>query len=342
MSDIAIEQEPKFTLADIVDQYMMLEFNDKRTYYANHLLIAEIVWCELFLKTLFTVKQVVLPVFYSKEHGFRVKKPKDLTRLLGVSAKYGNVYYPLIVSTDVPTDIQFTTAPKNCQCKDKADLCSMVESKVETRTEIDGISGAKVILKTYYKTKADGIIKRYDETLAYDSATQKNVINTTITDVATVEMKPCGCIKDTPAARATIKSYCGCSFQSDMTDYLQDTFLDTKFGYYNYTMEGDYIHLKPASDVRDTAENFPETLMVSYQSNGRNGLADSIVPEFARTTIFAGMNYYGRAYRKTTNRLSMRDFKVNYKSAIEDLQKFLNPIDLDFFSNIEHKANNEW
>ena len=342
MSDIAIEQEPKFTLADIVDQYMMLTFNDKRTYYANHLLIAEIVWGELFLKTLFTVKQVELPVYYSKEFGYRLKKPRDLTRLLGVSAKYGNSYYPLIVSTDVPTDIQFTALPKNCQCKDQANLCGLVESKVETRTEIDTITLKPVILKTYFKAKADGVIKRYEENLVYDSATQKNVINVTITDVATVEMKPCGCIKDTPPARATIKTYCGCGYQSGISQEEQDKFLDTKFGYFNHTMEGQYINLLPASSIRETAEDFPKKLLVSYQSNGRNGLADSIVPDFAREAIFAGMNYYGRAYRHNTNRLSMRDYKFNYKSAIKDLQEFLNPIDLTAFSEIEKNATNLW
>ena len=276
-------EAPGITLADAVEQYMIFTFNDKKTYFLNYLFIAKEVWKALFKKTIYSVHQVSVPVQYKSDIGYYINKPKGLNRLLSISVVKDGQYYPLVINEQISTDVKITPVAKKCNCENKENFNSLLDTRVEV-SEVE-LNGQTYSVKKYFQRKGDGTIIEVQEFPVYNNATQTVTIESKRNTVATVAKDNCGCIKDTPENRTILSQSCG------MVDlnYNKD-FNFNKYGYFNYSFESDKIFIKPSSDVYINAEKLPERLVVSYQTNGQNLSGDFIIPEEAAMALWAGLS----------------------------------------------------
>lgn len=329
---IDFKNAPGITLTDAVEQFMILSFNDRKAYFLNHLAHASEVWKKLFWTTIFAIKEVELEVQYDKEIGYYLIKPRDMSRLISIQARKGDMLHSLLLSPDVPMHINSLPVSKKCSCNSNDQLCDVIDTKIITHTE--NFNGEDYILKTFYEHLESGDINKVEEFVSFDHVKDEVIIEQRKVAVERVKTKACGCIKDTPDNRIILASHCGCG----LSNFREDGkfILRNEYGYYNHRFEGDKIFLYPANKVNFNAEFLPKRINVAYQTNGKANQGEVILPDYASMTFNHGMNYFIEAFRKNQNsRLVVNNLKATWEEAQVDLLLFMNPFDLEAFAKLE-------
>jgi len=323
---------PGITLSDMTEQYMILSFNDKKTYFLNYLFHAQQVFKALFRNTIYSVVQVSVPLEYSTKEGYFIRKPKGLSRLLSISVVEDGQYYPLIISEKVATEIIEQAIPKKCKCVNKANFNSVLDTRIEVSTEVFHNNSIK--LKKYFQHNGDGTILEVQEFPVYNQSTGLVTIEKKTKVAASVSVDTCGCIKDTPENKTMLFDKCG------LNDYYyNEDFSFNTYGYYNWTVDGQKIFIYPSSDIYANAKKLPKTVVVSFQTNGVNASGDFIVPEDAAMALWAGMTYYASLHSQTDNRLRIRELKRYWENEKENLMYSRNPIHLETLKSIEGRIH---
>jgi len=320
------------TLNDATEQYCLAAFNNKKAWFANFLYHAQTAWRELFLKTLYSIVQTVVQVHIAEDGRPYIKKPKDCSRILGVAVHDTVGYHPLLLSGQVLADIDFEDTSKKCAtCSSGQSLCSIEETKIVTRTE--KFNGEDVVLKTWYQTLGSGEVIEVSEYPVWDEELNKVVIEEKKNNVCSLELNTCGCVKNTEANKVKMRDHCGRSY-----DRADERFLiQNEYGYFNHNFDSNRIYLLAADAVvsRHGNKPLPKELVLTYQSSGTHPNGEIMVPDYAIATLHFGITFYAGAHRQNVGRLSTRDNKVLWDDAKVDLFKFLNPIDMDHFVQLQ-------
>lgn len=312
------------TLGDVTDQYMLMTFNQKRVYYPNFLFHAKNVWRDIFLSTAYAIKTYDIAV-YQENGRYYINKPKDLVRLTGIQAKFGNEYKPLLLSDQVRIAEPLKQPDIKCKKCNNDDLCEIISSKVVSREET--FNGQQYTLKTFFKTTADGVVHEEEEYMVYDEEEDSNIKQVRSKNVCNLEISNCGCVNPTLANVEKIEKMCGCYVESCQSKPRLPN-LYSPFGYYNYSISGNRIYLMNAQDVNTSASPLPNRVEASFQTDGESDIENVLVPVYALNTMFKGMKFGVSSFR---NMNTAEADRKEYNRAKEDLLKFLFPLDLDAF-----------
>lgn len=311
-------------LSDFVEQYMIVNFNDKKTYAANFLYIAGLVWNDLFIKTFFSTKNVEVYVERDSE-GYFIYKPKDCIQVLGVSVDDECGRTPLIISSTVPMEATKALPKGKCRSCD-SDLCSIIDSSIVLRTEI--VDGVSYSLKTFIDRLSNGDLIEVVEKIENNLITGKPEKVLHRKPLCTLEVYDCGCPKPTISNRELITS-CGCDclgFPICCNPCIKPE-ISSKYGYFNFDIYSDKIRLKSSVD-----RSLPKMLILAYKPSGKSQQGELQVPEYAVTTMFDGMKFYS-SYKDIPSVREMN--KRMWKASQFELALSLAPFDPEAFRKLQ-------
>lgn len=332
---------PLFTLGEVVDQYCIRRFNDRRKYYDNYLSIAQDVYRELYRKILpSTISRAVEIIHEDNEpHPFAwVPDDMECFYSLNIPTKNGE-----LAEVFYNEKINVFTPPKKklkCGCVTN-DLCDCI-SNLQLITTPKEIDGAPFIEKQWLQCCANGDVMEYREVPVknygteggsynndygndYDIiASDGNVVVLKFTKkLGKLDVKPCGCVEETPNNKKIIYECCGC-----------------------------YLGIKPVSCTDWLCKNKPckssikfsecgtkiylinvkaEYAVISYQHDGVKCGEEVMVREYERKALWSGINYESIVYfpKSTPNDIMLsRQIKLRDET---ELFEYLNPIDAERF-----------
>lgn len=312
-------------LSDVVDQFMIVTFNDKKVYFSNYLLIAKIAWKELFNKTFFASKNLTVNLEQDST-GYFIRKPKDCMRVLGVSVDDVNGRHPLLVNSRVALESNYPEVPKGTCRECNSDLCSIIDSSIVLRSEI--YNDQTYQLKTYIDRYSSGELVEVKEVMEHDTVTGVTAKVLQRKPLCTLKVYDCGC-PEPILDNITKIEQCGCNslgYAICCVPTKSEQPL-SNYGYFNYEIDSSKIRLKSAE-----CSKLPAMLILAYQSNGESGIAELQVPEYALTTMFEGIKFYG-GYREHPS--LRRGYKRNWEEAKVELMMYLAPFDAAAFRSIQ-------
>ena len=322
-------QIPARTLAEIVDQYMMLSFNDKRKYYLNYLVAAQWAWKELLWDTIWQVKSKYVDVDKTTTP-YSIKVPKDMLRLLNVSVVDScNNLQPYSVDNGMNTLVKPKLKQKcNCHgvngCEDA--LCETIDSITIVMKDImiDGIAYTE---KIWTKRTPNGDLLQIRETPVKNYASDGTftvIIDTQEKLICSLEVNHVGCVLPTEKNVHLIITHCGACLPACMEMVCNTDISKTPNPWGRFKEECHNIFV-------DTTE---DQVIISYQTNGNCPGEEILVPEFAVDAVMFGIDYRVKAFRPGISIGERNEAEKAFGKYREKLDHFLHPIRMEAFMRI--------
>lgn len=157
---------PKYTLAEIVNGYMMRSGNINRKYFRKYEAIAQDIFEKLYINTMPTTISRYMQIFPAdadNEYPY-IKRPFGMTRFFGVSVT--NKHNELISVFQNEKLNVFTKPPvqkEGCGCP-TTELCDCIDNLQVVLTEKFELNGVKYYEKTWVKCCSNGDVLQYSET----------------------------------------------------------------------------------------------------------------------------------------------------------------------------------
>lgn len=350
---------PISMLSETVDRFMALKGIDKKKHYSKYLIIAGEIWKDIFQKTLFSTKSVWKELKDGDPYPY-IDMPRDCTRLFSVATTDTcNNLQPLYYNS------QLNVIPKptvrNCDCAAcECDLCGDINNTTVTTKELFTVSGIIYYQKCWLKYCRNGDIIEYCETPTKkyntfagdggdyneDFNNDYNIGSNPLADynivtvisqrkICTLATRPCGCPQPTEENACMIQEHCGCLFslfsrnrKRCCTKFLENV-NDNHRGEIKISECGNKIHFVPSKRFRQvTNTQYPDFLLVNYQTTGINPDSEVQVPEYAEACMYAGIDWLSKQYNGTYSLAEKKEAKYNYVEEQNSIIMFLNPISL--------------
>lgn len=352
-----------YTLSEAVDRFLMLRGNLKRKYFDVWLVIGEEVWRDLFRNTLWTVRNVWVPIQKGKPYDF-IRMPKDVSRYLGVFVKddCGNLtplYYDQKMSV-IPRPEGNGCGSEKCDC---SGLCGEINNFSVTTTPVV-IGNTTYYEKTYLKYCSGGTIYRYREipTKKYNEIATSGdynldqnpdysragsfgnytVVTYTTSDlVCTLKTKENGCPEDSQENEEEFINKCGCFVNSWCDRKYCDHFMDAvnynERGQISFSEDGTKIFIK--QDVRRVPPQLVTRgwVMLRYQTSGVTPGKEIIIPEYTKFAFWAGLMYRFMQFKDGYSINEKEDAKAKYTAETDAVILFLNPLNQETMSNTQDR-----
>jgi len=339
-------QSPKYTLGEVVDDYLIRKFNQRRKYYSNYFRIAQDIYKKLYRNIMPTVTSKYVQVFYDDPKYPYVLVPDNMVRFFSISVTNKNnelleVYYN--------NDLNVFSKPpvvKKCGCA-STDLCDCVDNLqvVITPKVIDGT--------TYYEKVwvvccdngdvmqySEVPVKKYGESGGsyandfsddYDilSDGENVVVLQFYKNLGKLETKDCGCPLETENNKNIIYNKCGC-FLGVKPKCCKVWYEKTRIrctGEMKFSECGTRVYLK---DVM-TDDGF---VVISYQPDPVRCGEEIMVDDFAREPIWYGIEYESIVFYPRSTIGDKREAERRATKAENKFFEFLNPINDKRFFNI--------
>lgn len=338
---------PKYTLAETVEQLLIRKFNQRRKYFANYFRMGEDVYKDLYRTVLPTVRSKYVPVITKDSEPFPyVEVPQHMVRFFSISItdKHGNlveVYYndQLNVFTKPPVQ-------KSCGCS-TTDLCDCMDNLqvVITPKVIDGVTYYE---KVWIVCCDNGDVKQYSEVpvkkyglengdYGDDFGDDYDIINDGDSVVVIqfykllgkLESKPCGCPVETENNRDLILNKCGCHLGL-RPRYCTEWYGRKKIrctGEMKFSECGTKIYLK---DV--CADN--GFVVISFQSDEVKCGEEILIDDFARKGIWTGIEEESITYHPRSSQNQIEGAHQRHLRSKSEIFEFLNPVNSNRFFSI--------
>lgn len=319
---------PYMTLSEVVNEFCLATYNDKRKNYINHMIHAKWIWKELFQKTLFVVKNKYLAVDFTT-NPYSILIPRDSVRVLNVSQEDIEGRVRSYMFDDNMNDVDLPTG-------DECSVCNQHNEYGQCINNMVAISNQVILLSQAY---TDTTWKRLSPNGDLLEIKTKHVINyptigdpyvDTITQerrVCKLEVKTCGCVVKSPANLKLITDYCGVLLPTCQLSCLENLTNSTEA---RVRISNGRIWLKG---------NVPEFMIVSYQTNGVCNEEEIMVPETAVPSMMTGIYWRGTILAPNKNRLEKDHAKIMYDTDVEKLDMFLNPIRVKEFMDVQETVH---
>lgn len=367
MNEIAnIPKAPCYTLSEVTDEYLINRGIDKKKYYARYLVIAKRAWTKLFQNTLWITKSAWLPLQKGELYNF-IKLPHDCQRLFSVNqTDHCNNIQPLYYNSNINV-IQKPTV-KKCGCSgcDCGGLCEDVNSFTLTTKLLFTINGIDYYEKQYLKYCSNGDILEYrevpvkkyndfigdggdfnddyndDYSIGNSGLANFSIVTEVFQNkICSLTTKPCGCPEETPENENLLLNTCGCClpfFNKRHRKHCQ-TFLEDVnsncLGEVKLSECGTVIYYRPSRrHHHGHPVKMPDYLLVNYQTNGQDFDSAVQVPDYAIECMFASMDWRSKRFNGMYSLAEKQDAKYQYNDEENKLIQFLNPISLEFMSNL--------
>lgn len=320
---------PAWTLAELVDQYMMLAFNDRRKYYLNYLAAARWVWNDLLKETIWMVKSKYVEVDKTTTP-YSVVIPRDIIRLLNVSVvDSSNRLQPFSIENEMST-LPKPKIKMKCSChgSDGCDdsLCDAIDSVTVIMKDVM-IGDAAYTEKTWTKRTAAGELWEIREVPVKNYTgpdTYTVIMDTQQKLICALDVNAAGCIPATPANIDKVIRFCGACLPAcmDVKTFSDLPQIDNEFG--SMKIEGNRVFLNTKADW----------VIISGQTNGDCPAEEILVPSAAGAAMLSGINYRTKAFRPGLSMAEREEAKRLYGDDVHNLDSFLRPIRLEAFMKI--------
>jgi hypothetical protein len=160
--------------------------------------------------------------------------------------------------------------------------------------------------------------------------------------ICTLATRPCGCPQPTEENACMIEECCGCLFSlfsrnrgKCCTRFLENV-NDNHRGEIKISECGTKIYFKPSRNFRKTTNTqYPDFLLVNYQTTGINAGSEVQVPEYAEGCMWAGIDWLSKQYNNMYSLAEKQQAKYNYVEEQGNVIVFLNPISLSLVNNLQ-------
>jgi hypothetical protein len=357
---------PVNTLSEVTERYLAIKGISNKKHFPKYLIVAGQIWKDVFRKTLWVTKSVWKQLKAGDPYPY-IDKPKDCNRLfsVGITDKCGNIQ-PLFYNSQL--NIIPKPTIKNCNCGEcECDLCGEINSMTVTTKELFTISGITYYQKCWLKYCKNGDILEYCETPTkkyntfagdggdfnddfnndYDIGSNPLAdftIETVISQrkICTLATKPCGCPQQTESNECIIQEHCSCllSLFSRRLKKCCEQFVqnvnDNFRGEIKISECGTKIYYKPSRHWREVNKSqFPDFLLVNYQTTGLEPDQETQVPDYAELVMFAGIDWLSKQYNGVYSLSEKKEARYNYVQELNDIILFLNPLSLSNISMVQ-------
>lgn len=347
-----------YTLSDVVNQFMMRRGNRTRKYFASYLSIAADSWREIFKNTLFTVRNVWLPIEQCTGDPYPfVKTPKDSVRFIGlfVEDECGNdvpLYY------ENKMNVLRKPSAGACQVCGGNPLADEMNNFSVTTTPIV-INGATYYERVYMKY-CDGAVYEYREVPTYeykqiakngDYNTDYNsdysiaaydnfqvVIHKSSKLICNLQKQACGCPAPTPENETIFLENCGCHKDFFCHRWYCDRFMNeinpNCRGQIHFSEDGKKLYIRQSPNVPQPIKTTGYAKM-RYQTSGANIGGDIILPEYSRRAFWGQLNYDILQYKLNISPTIIELARQNKVREDNDLVIYLNQFSMERLGKIQ-------
>lgn len=360
------------SLSEITDRFLTRVGADHKKYFVRYLTIAGEVWQDVFQKTLWSIKSVWMPTKLGDPFNY-VDVPSDCMRLLsvGVDDKC-DLIQPLFYNTQLNVVAKPTVKKCGCTC-DCGGLCDAVNSLTTTTKLIFTINGLPYYQKCWMELCPDGSILEYCETPTkkyntltgdsgdfsddynddYDIAAAPFSAYEIVTvpsqrKVCKLDIAPCGCPIESETNCQSLIDSCGCSIswgcrtKRRHCDQFSQNINDNHLGVCKISECGTKIFYKPSRKWRHSAKKeFPDYLLVNYQSNGETPGAETLVPRFARNLMYAELDNARKEYNSSYGLAEKQAACYKRQHERNEIVSYLSPLSLEQIADFQN-AEIKW
>ena len=345
------------SLSQAVDIYFAMKEIDRPKNYKSTLILAAEVFKEIFRSTLFTTKSTYVQLKNDGTYNY-VDMPADCERFFGLSISDAcNQLQPLFYNQNL--NVLVKPAAKTCGCKscDCGSLCSSTGSLLPTTATVV-IDGVTYTNTTWIKTSPNGDIMEYRtintpryqvikggsfDITSYDesyevsqSVSQDVIVYTLVKKICSLALLPCGCPAQSETNNTLFFDACGCYLNP--YNSLQKPCL-TYWGANNHYAGSCKIDATGTKVIVDYVTNFAanQQLIISYQTNGISSDGETMMPDYAKMCLYAGIEYY-KALFKNVNPKIMDAMYYKYMDEQNKIIVYKNPIAIEDLASIKQMA----
>jgi hypothetical protein len=356
-----------YTISELTDRFLIRNSIEKKKYFSKYLVIAGEVWEDIFQQTLWCIKSVWMPTKLGDPFNY-VDMPSDCLRLLsvGVDDKC-DLIQPLFYNTQLNIVSKPTVKKCGCTC-DCGGLCDAANSLTTTTKLIFTINGLPYYQKCWMELCSNGDILEYCETptkkyntLTGDSGDFNDDYNNdydiaaapfsayeivTVTSqrkVCKLDLAPCGCPQETESNCQSLIDSCGfnlswgCRTKRKHCKQFTENTNSNRLGEIKLSECGTKIFYRPSRKWRTVAKTeFPEYLLVNYQTTGETPGAETLVPMFCRNVMYAGIDNARKEYNSSYGIGEKQSAHYKYCDEKAKIMALMNPIDLEFMANVQN------
>lgn len=306
-----------YTLTEAVELFFL---DTRPKNFKSALVAARFVWNEILRRTIWAFKSEWVPVYAGDPYPYIVR-PDDCEMVLRIKESVTCNGKTTMRSLDEVKNVQVTLPKvKSCGCKEDCGcgaLCTHINSYVHTTKEHPlGVE------KIWTEVCKNGDVLEWREvpTEKYDADGNSEgiVYEKQHTRICSVEVKPCGCLKDTITNKKLIEDYCGVCAPACAVGVNCDTVFQHG--------ECGKIYLIGGTKI-----------LTSYQLQYQErACSTSKVPEYALECLHLGMDYKLKFVNPSIDRTEKNKAKYAYNDGKNKLIEYLNPIDLQYLDDIHH------
>lgn len=342
-------------ISELVRKFSLKQGNTKAINFIRNLEFASWAWKELFRKSIWEIKAVVVKV---DKHG-NIRIPDDCERLVNISVvdRFGKLQ-PLSYNPNLST-VEVLCQKNQCSCnhcKGQNTLCGAVENLTATIEEIviDGNTYPKV---TYIKADKCGDIIKEEHIPVWDANAEDVTTIIKNTFLCNVEVTEHGCIRATAPNILALQDFCGINGA-----FLNNGWIGSGNAYrslipapYNYYGQWnwnaacrDIIHIfrsrknnctfinepNACHDQCGTEQNDIDQVILSYQTIGVNQGEEILIPQYAEMAINAGM-LYQQAFFNPRDGDKNGSMLQAFRREKRGVERHLNPIRMDDIIKIQ-------
>lgn len=347
------------TLADVVDQYLILRGIEKKKYYLSYLTASRYAYKQLFKNTLYGISSQWMPLKKGSPYNY-VEKPQDISLFLSASLvdNCGKV-------VDLFYDNRINVIPKpktgDCKCDNKCDggICEEVGSMTYTTRFLFELTGIKYYEKKWVKVCPNGDIieytitptKKYNDFVGevggdynndfnndYDGGQPPAFSNFTVIDVPSqktickLSVKDCGCPEETKDNNNKLVDFCGeyLPINSCIRNRCEEGEINSKgLGSVKFSECGNRLYYIPQN-----GEN-PEFILINGKPKSEKCGEMVEVPDYAIHALFKGIDYFSICFNRSYSRNEVKDAKYEFADAENEIISELNPLSLEWLSNLQ-------
>jgi hypothetical protein len=361
-----MSQVNNYTLSDVVNQYMAMRNISIKKYYAGFLLNARYAWKELFKNTIYSVQSEWKTLQAGEPYNY-VDVPQGTVRLFSVSEldHCGNIV-PLFYNSEL--NIVSKPIKRDCGCTDcdcSLAICGAEETLTKTTKLLFTIEGIDYYETTWVKFCKNGDIIEYktiptknynsfaggggdfnddynnDYLIAHPPFEDYTITTETTQKIlCKLDIKPCGCPKDTEENQQLITSCCGSFLAVSKYKHCEPIIGDVNDngrGHVKMSECGNKIYYKPSPRRHEFygTDKLPTHLLINYQTSGESCGTSVVVPDYALESMFFGIDHYTKRFNMAFTKSERDEAKYAFIDSQNKIIMFLNPLSIEMLKNVQ-------
>lgn len=350
-------------LSELVRKFCLKQGNVKQTNFLRYMEFAAWAWKELFRKSIWEVKTVVLTVDPVKH---TIQLPNDCERMVNLSVidRFGKLQ-PLTYNPHLST-VEIKCQKTRCSCNNchgQNTLCEALDN-LTVQQETIVVNDTEYTQVTYIRSNGCGSLEKEINTFAWDAATEAVISVKNNVLLCTLEVDSAGCILPTAPNIIALQDYCGFN-ASCCNNFWGNNVLGWTnpyraaiptpynfYGQWNWNAAcRDIIHIfrsrkNNCTFVNDQVNcetqcgnevNEIHKVIVSYQTSGQEVGEEILVPEYAEMAVNMGMIYQQSLFNP-------RDMDrggamlAKWRGEKRRVEAYLNPVKMDDIRKLQVQA----